>query len=100
VEILCLSRFERSSLSVFVNRGLDGCGANSSNALPSVVLPVVRAITPVLFYEVTSVGTVFAVVPVMVIAVVSIVDSHLDAGLLSFGFNHHQSRCNDGSSQE
>ena len=68
--------------------------------LRSVVLSLVRTITPVLFHQVTSVRAVFVVVPVMVIAVVSIVDSHLDAGLLSFGFNHHQSRCNDGSSQE
>jgi hypothetical protein len=69
-------------------------------SLHSVVLPVVRAITPVLFYEVTSVGAVFAVVPVMIIAVVPIVDSHLDAGLLSSGFSHNQGWCNDGSSQE
>jgi hypothetical protein len=69
-------------------------------SLRSVVLPLVRAITPVPFHQVTPVGTVFAIVPVMVIAVVPIVDSHLDAGFLSFGFNHHQSRCNDSSSQE
>jgi hypothetical protein len=32
---------------------------------------------------------VFAVVPVMVIAVVPIVDPDLNAGLLSFGFGHN-----------
>jgi hypothetical protein len=57
--------------------------------LRSVVLPVVFTITPVLFCQVAPVGAVFVVVPVMVIAVVSIVDSHLDAGLLSFGSGHN-----------
>jgi len=68
--------------------------------LHSVVLSLVRAITPVLFRQVTSVGAVFAIVPVMVIAVVPIVDSHLGAGLLGFGFGHNQGWCNNGSSQE
>jgi hypothetical protein len=46
------------------------------------------------------VGAVFAVVPVMVIAVVPIVDSDLDAALLSLGFGHNQGWCNNGSGQE
>jgi hypothetical protein len=57
--------------------------------LLSVVLPVVLAVAPVPFFQVTPVGMVFVVVPVMVIAVISIVDSHLDAGLLSFGSGHN-----------
>jgi hypothetical protein len=57
--------------------------------LHSVVLPVVLTITPVLCCQVTPVGVVFVVVPVMVIAVVPIVDADLDAGLLSFGFGHN-----------
>ena len=57
--------------------------------LRSVVLPVVFTITPVLFCQVTPVGAVFAVVPVMVITVVPIVDSDLHAGILSFGFGHN-----------
>ena len=69
-------------------------------SLHSVVLPLVRAITPVPFHKVTSVGAVFAVVPVMVIAVVPIVDSHLDAGLLSFGFAPNKGRCSNGSNRE
>jgi hypothetical protein len=68
--------------------------------LHSVVLPLVRSITPMLFRQVTSVGAVFAIVPVMVIAVVSIVDSHLDTGLLRFGFGHNHSWRNNRSSQE
>jgi len=57
--------------------------------LLSVVLPVVLTITPVLFRQVTPVGAVFGVVPVMVITVVPIADSDLDTGLLSFGFVHN-----------
>jgi hypothetical protein len=68
--------------------------------LHSVVLPVVLTIAPVLCCQVTPVGVVFAIVPVMVIAVVSIVDPHLDAGLLRLGFGHNQGRCNNGSGQE
>lgn len=57
--------------------------------LHSVVLPVVLTITPVLCCQVTPVGVVFVVVPVMVITVVPIVDADLDAGFLSFGFGHN-----------
>jgi hypothetical protein len=53
------------------------------------VLPVVLTITPVLFCQVTPVGAVLAVVPVMVITAVPIVDSDLDAGLLGLGFGHN-----------
>jgi hypothetical protein len=53
--------------------------------LDSVVLPVVLAITPVLCCQVTPVGAVFVVVPVMVITVVPIVDSDLDAAVLRSG---------------
>jgi hypothetical protein len=57
--------------------------------LHAVVLPVVLTITPVLCCQVTPVGALFVVVPVMVIAVVLIVDSDLHAGLLRFrlGYN-------------
>jgi len=57
--------------------------------LHSLVLPVVLTITPVLFCQVTPVGALFVVVPVMVIAVVTIVVSDLDAGLLSLGLGHN-----------
>jgi hypothetical protein len=49
--------------------------------LHTVVLPVVLTITPVLYYQVMPVDALFVVVPVMVIAVVAIVDSDLDGGL-------------------
>ena len=57
--------------------------------LDAVVLPVVLTITPVLCCQVTPVGALFVVIPVMVIAVVLIVDSDLHAGLLRFrlGYN-------------
>jgi hypothetical protein len=57
--------------------------------LHAVVLPVVLTITPALCCQVTPVGALFVVVPVMVIAVVLIVDSDLHAGLLRFrlGYN-------------
>jgi hypothetical protein len=57
--------------------------------LGSVVLPVVFTITPMLFCQVTPVGAVFAIVPAMVIAVVPIVNSNLDAVFLSFSFGHN-----------
>jgi hypothetical protein len=69
-------------------------------SLHFVVLPVVRTIASVLFYQVTPVSVVFAVVPVMVIAVVPIVDSDLNAALLSFGFGHNYGWCNNGSGQD
>lgn len=68
--------------------------------LHPVVLLVVLTITFVLFRQVTPVGVLFVVVPAMVIAVVPIVDSDLDPGLLSFRFSHKHSRCNNGGSQE
>jgi len=69
-------------------------------SLRFVVLPVVRAITPVLCCQVTPIRAVFVVVPVMVITVFPIVDSDLGSVLLSFGFGHNYGWCNNGSSQE
>jgi hypothetical protein len=47
--------------------------------LLSVVLPAVLTIRPVLCRQVTPVGAALVVVPVVVITVVPIIDSHLDA---------------------
>jgi hypothetical protein len=47
--------------------------------LHSVVLPVILAIIPALYDQITPVGAIFAVVPVMVVTVVPIVDSDRDA---------------------
>ena len=68
--------------------------------LHSVVLPVVLTITPVLCYQVASVGAVFVVVPVMVITVVPIVDSDLNAAVLRFWMSDDCGWCSNGSSQE
>ena len=50
-----------------------------------VVLSVVRTIASVLFYQVTPVGVVFAVVPVVVVTMVPIVHADLHAGFLRCG---------------
>ena len=68
--------------------------------LHSIVLPVVLTITPVLFCQVTPVGAVFVVVPVVVITMVPIVDSHLDAAFLRSGVGHDCGWRSNGSSQE
>jgi hypothetical protein len=68
--------------------------------LRSIVLPVVLTITPVLFYQVTPVGAVFVVVPVMVITVVPIVDSDLDVAVWRSGGGHDCGWRSNGSSQD
>ena len=68
--------------------------------LRSVVLPVVLTIPPVLCRQVAPVGAVLVVVPVVVIAVVPIIDSHLDAAFLRSGMGHDCGWCSNGSSQE
>ena len=68
--------------------------------LRSVVLLVVLTITPVLCCEVTPIGAVFVVVPVMVITVVPIVDSVLDAAVLRSGDGHDCGWRSNGSSQD
>jgi hypothetical protein len=69
-------------------------------ALCPMVLAVVLAILAALFLEVTPVGMVFAVVPIVVVTVVAIVDPDLYGGLLRFGFGDNESWRNNGSSQE
>jgi hypothetical protein len=64
----------------------------------AVVLSVVLTITPVLCCQVTPVGVVFVVVPVMVITVVPIVDS--DADLLRCGVGSNRQRSNKRGGQE
>jgi hypothetical protein len=68
--------------------------------LHSVMLPMVLAITPVLYCQVSPVSSVFVVVPVMVITVVPIVDSDLDAAVLRSRVGHDCGGCSYGSSQE
>jgi hypothetical protein len=66
----------------------------------SVVLPAIVLIGPVPNHEVTSIGVVFAVVPVVVVTVVPIVDSDLHVRFLRLGAGHDQNWRGKGSSQE
>ena len=68
--------------------------------LHSAVLPVVLTIAPVLIVEVTLVGAVFAVVPVMVVTVVPIADTDVHVRFLSLGTGHNYSWRGKSSSQE
>jgi len=68
--------------------------------LHSVVLPVVLTIGPVFCRQVTPVGAVLVVVPVVVITVVPIIDSHLDAAFLRSRMSQDCGWCSNGSSQE
>jgi hypothetical protein len=63
------------------------------------VLPVVFTVGAVLFFEITAVGAVFAVVPIVVIAMVPVVDAELDAGFLRSGGGDHCGRCSNGAGQ-
>jgi hypothetical protein len=56
--------------------------------LRSIVLPMVFTIRSVLFRQVAPVGTVFVVIPVVVITMVAIVDAYLNSGFLRFGPGH------------
>jgi hypothetical protein len=68
--------------------------------LHCVVLPVVLTIRPVFCRQVTPVGAVLVVVPIVVITVVPIIDSHLDAAFLRSRMSHDCGWCSNGSSQE
>lgn len=66
-------------------------------AVHSVILALVFPIATVLGREITPVGAVFAVVPVVVLAAVPIVDADLHAGLLRLWSGHGCRRCGKGS---
>jgi hypothetical protein len=65
-----------------------------------MVLPVVFTVIPVLYDQVMSVSAVLAIVPVVIMMVALVVDSDLDAGLLSAGFSHDKGWCNNSSGQD
>jgi hypothetical protein len=69
-------------------------------SLHSVMLSVVFTISPVPFPQVTPVGAVFVIVPIMVITVVPIVDANLDDAVLRFGAGHDCGWCSNGSGQD
>jgi hypothetical protein len=64
------------------------------------VLPVVPTIGSVLNHEITPVRAVFAIVPVVVVTMVSIKDSNLHACLLRIRAGHGYRWCGNGSAQK
>lgn len=58
-------------------------------ALHAAVLSLISAIAAVLCREITPVGTVFAVIPIVVVAIVPVINSDMDTGVLRFGVGHH-----------
>ena len=69
-------------------------------ALSSGVLPVVLAVGSVLNHVITPVGAIFAIVPVVVVAVVPIVDPQLHSGFLRLRAGHGHRWCGKGSAQK
>ena len=69
-------------------------------ALSSGVLPVVRAIRPVLNHVITPVGAIFAIVPVVVVAMVPIIDPQLHPGFLRLRAGQGYRWCGKGSAQK
>jgi hypothetical protein len=56
--------------------------------LVSGSLLVIRAVSPMMLYEIPPIRMIFAVIPIMVIAMVRIIDSNLNAPLLRTGSCH------------
>jgi hypothetical protein len=69
-------------------------------SLHSGVLPTVLTISSVLCDQVIPIRAVFVVVPVMVVMVVPIVDSHPDAAVLGSGTGQDSGWCSNDSSQK
>jgi hypothetical protein len=61
---------------------------------------MVLTIGPVLFRQITPVGAVLMVIPVVVITMVTVVDAHLNAAFLRYRAGHDGSWCSNGRSQE
>ena len=64
------------------------------------VLAVVTTIGSVTNHEITPVGVVFAIVPVVVVTAVSIIDSNLHACFLRFRARHGYRWCGKSSAQK
>jgi hypothetical protein len=63
-----------------------------------VVLFVVLTISFMLFREISSVGAVFIVIPVVIVLVATVIDPNLNAGLLRCCGGDHWQRSRNGSS--
>ena len=64
------------------------------------VLSVLPAMGPVLNHEITPVGVVFAVVPVVVVTVIPILDPDLHTGFLRLRASHGYRRCGKSGAQK
>ena len=69
-------------------------------ALLSAVLLVVLSIGSVLFHEIAPISAIFAVVPIVIVLVIPIVDSDLNAGLLRSRSGDHNHWSGKGRSQD
>ena len=63
-------------------------------------LLVVPPIGPVLLREITSVGSILAVIPIMIVLVIPVIDSYLDAGFLRRRGGHDDRWRGKGRSQD
>jgi hypothetical protein len=61
---------------------------------------MVLTIRPVLFRQITPVGAVFVVIPVVVIMMVTVVDAYLNSGFLRPGAGHDGGWRSNGRSQK
>jgi len=65
-------------------------------ALHAAVLALVLTIAAMLCHEVTPVGAIFAVIPIVVVAIVPVIDADLDT-VLWFRVRHHDGRYGESS---
>jgi hypothetical protein len=69
-------------------------------AVDSIVLALIGPIAPMLHHKVVPVSAVFVVVPIMVVAVVAIINADLDASFLRLGASDEGGGCGKSSAQE
>ena len=69
-------------------------------SLRSGVLTVVITIGPALNHIIVPVGAIFAIVPIVVVAVVAIIDTELNIGFLRLRAGHGYRRCGKGCAQK
>jgi len=68
--------------------------------LNAIVLSLVFTIAPVLCREVTPVGAIFTVIPIMVIPMVTIIDADLNVAVLRFRDGHDGGWHSQGDNQQ
>ena len=68
--------------------------------LDAIVLSLVLTIVPVPRREVTPVGAIFTVIPIVIIPMVPIIDADLDAAVLRFRAGHDGGWRSQGGNQQ